>query len=249
MVNKKFNKGFKLENYDTHFSLCTQKWFLIIVVILTLLLIIKKSNRFQNINNLTVERLLLFFILLLLLFILTRNTIYTLIGTIILFILFNILIIYSNQINQINLDQKNYIESFNNQKAENEENESKESKEGKKELTHEELNTYLNNIDKNIESYQNDKDVKKAANGLQELLKKLNGGIELKKDDLNETKPLGIDTTQFKDERKNNALQKAQQETYQLIDSVSALKDTITTLSPVLSQGKEIMSLFENLKL
>ena len=61
MVNKKFNKGFKLENYDTHFSLCTQKWFLIIVVILTLLLIIKKSNRFQNINNLTVERLLLFF--------------------------------------------------------------------------------------------------------------------------------------------------------------------------------------------
>jgi hypothetical protein len=246
MVNKKFNKQFKLENYDTHFSLCTQKWFLIIVVILTLLLIIKKSNRFQNINNLTVERLLLFFILLLLLFILTRNTIYTLIGTIILFILFNILMIYSNQINQINLEQKNYIESFDNQKAESEE---KEGKEGKKELTHEELNTYLTNIDKNIESYQNDKDVKKAASGLQELLKKLNGGIELKKDDLNETKPLGIDTTQFKDEKKNNALQKAQQETYQLIDSVSALKDTITTLSPVLSQGKEIMSLFENLKL
>ena len=246
MVNKKLNKQFKLENYDTHFSLCTQKWFLIIVVILTLLLIIKKSNRFQNINNLTVERLLLFFILLLLLFILTRNTIYTLIGTIILFILFNILMIYSNQINQINLEQKNYIESFDNQKAESEE---KEGKEGKKELTHEELNTYLTNIDKNIESYQNDKDVKKAASGLQELLKKLNGGIELKKDDLNETKPLGIDTTQFKDEKKNNALQKAQQETYQLIDSVSALKDTITTLSPVLSQGKEIMSLFENLKL
>jgi Ca2+/Na+ antiporter len=243
MVNKKFNKQFKLENYDTHFSLCTQKWFLIIVVILTLLLIIKKSNHFQNINNLTVERLLLFFILLLLLFILTRNTIYTLIGTIILFFLFNILIMYSNKINQINLEQKNYIESFDNQKAEAEE------KDGKKELTHEELNTYLNSIDKNIESYQNDKDVKKAASGLQELLKKLNGGIELKKEDLNETKPLGIDTNQFKNEKKNNALQKAQQETYQLIDSVSALKDTIATLSPVLSQGKEIMSLFENLKL
>lgn len=249
MVNKKLNKQFKLENYDTHFSLCTQKWFLIIVVILTLLLIIKKSNHFQNINNLTVERLLLFFILLLLLFILTRNTIYTLIGTIILFILFNILMIYSNQINQINLEQKKFIESFDNQKAETEGNDGKEGKEGKKELTHEELNSYLNNIDKNIESYQNDKDVKKAASGLQELLKKLNGGIELKKEDLNETKPLGIDTTQFKDEKKNNALQKAQQETYQLIDSVSALKDTITTLSPVLSQGKEIMSLFENLKL
>jgi hypothetical protein len=249
MVNKKFNKQFKLENYDTHFSLCTQKWFLIIVVILTLLIIIKKSNRFQNINNLTVERLLLFFILLLLLFILTRNTIYTLIGTIVLFILFNILIIYSNQINQINLEQKNYIESFDNQKDESEGKDRKDGKDEKKELTHEELNTYLTSIDKNIESYQNDKDVKKAATGLQELLKKLNGGIELKKDDLNETKPLGIDTTQFKDEKKNNALQKAQQETYQLIDSVSALKDTITTLSPVLSQGKEIMSLFENLKL
>ncbi len=37
---------------------------------------------------------------------------------------------------------------------------------GKKELTHEELNTYLTNIDKNIESYQNDKDVKKEKDKL-----------------------------------------------------------------------------------
>jgi ABC-type multidrug transport system fused ATPase/permease subunit len=248
MVNKKFNKNtikeFKLENYNTHFTLCTQRWFMMIVVILTLLLIIIKSNLFKNMNSSTIERFLLFFILLFLLFILTRNTIYTLIGTIILFFLFNILIMYSNKINQININQKNNIESFDNHKSEN-----TDEKESKKELTHQELQEHLDKIDTTIESYQNDKDVKVAAAGLQELLKKLNGGIELKKEDLSETKPLGIDTTQFKDEKKNNALQKAQQETYQLIDSVSALKDTITTLSPVLSQGKEIMSLFENLKL
>ena len=247
MVNKKFNKNiikeFKVENFNTDFTACTQRWFMMIVIVLTLLLIIIKSNYFKNMNSSTIERFLLFFILLFLLFILTRNTIYTLIGTIILFFLFNILIMYSNKINQININQKNNIESFDNHKSENKE------EEGKKELTHEELQEHLDKIDKTIESYQNDKDVKVAAAGLQELLKKLNGGIELKKEDLHETKPLGINTNQFKDEKKNNALQKAQQETYQLIDSVSALKDTITTLSPVLSQGKEIMSLFENLKL
>lgn len=247
MVNKKFNKNiikeFKLENYNTDFSKCTQRWFMMIVVILTLLLIIIKSNFFKNMNSSTLERFLLFFILLFLLFILTRNTIYTLIGTIILFFLFNILIMSSNKINQININYKNEIESFDNQKTENKE------EEGKKEITHQELQEHLDKIDTTIESYQNDKDVKVAAAGLQELLKKLNGGIELKKEDLSETKPLGINTNQFKDEKKNNALQKAQLETYQLIDSVSALKDTITTLSPILSQGRDIMSLFENLKL
>jgi hypothetical protein len=242
MVNKKTNVYFKFNNYNLELNSCTQRWFMIIIIVLTLLLIMKKSNSFENLNNLFIERFLLFFILLFLLLILTRNTIYAFIGTIILFFLFNLLIMYSNKIDKINLQNKLNIESFDNQTSENDESK-------KKDISHEDLKSHLDKIDTNIESYQNDKDVKVAAAGLQELLKKLNGGIELKKEDLNETKPLGVDTTQFKDEKKNNALQKAQQETYQLIDSVSALKDTITTLSPVLSQGKEIMGLFENLKL
>ena len=44
-------------------------------------------------------------------------------------------------------------------------------------------------------------------------------------------------------------MKKAQQEVYELVDSMSALKDAMETLAPVLSQGKEIMGMFENFKL
>jgi hypothetical protein len=38
-------------------------------------------------------------------------------------------------------------------------------------------------------------------------------------------------------------------ETYELMNTVNALKDTISTLAPVLQEGKKIMSMFENLKI
>ena len=258
MVNKKYNKeikfNFNIEKYNTNYSLCTQRWFFIIVILLTLLLIIKKSSYFKNMSNLFIERILLFFILLFLLLILTRNTVYSFIGTIILFLLFNLLLMYSNKINKIKVNEKNnYFESFQNENnTENnteEENDDEEDKSTTKKISREDFKSALEKIDTNIVEYQNDKDVKNAAEGIQGLLQKLNGGIEIKKSDLQETKPLNIDTATYKNEKKNNSLQKAQKETYELINSVSALKDTLTTLSPVLSQGKEIMGLFENLKL
>ena len=50
-------------------------------------------------------------------------------------------------------------------------------------------------------------------------------------------------------DKKPNALKVAQKETYELINTVNALKDTLTTLSPVLLEGKKLMGIFENLKL
>ena len=44
-------------------------------------------------------------------------------------------------------------------------------------------------------------------------------------------------------------MKKAQKETYELINMVDSLKNTMETLSPVLSQGKEIMNMFENFKM
>ena len=90
---------------------------------------------------------------------------------------------------------------------------------------------------------------KKSADGIQELLKKINGGIELKTDDITESPPLNIDSKKYSDDNKPNALRTAQKEAYELIDTVSALKDTITTLAPVLAEGKKLMGLFENLKI
>ena len=101
-------------------------------------------------------------------------------------------------------------------------------------------------FDKNI--FDSDA-IKKSSEGIQELLKKVNGGIELKDDDIKETDILNIDVKKYSDDKKPNVLKDAQKETYELIDTVNALKDTITTLAPVLQEGKKLMSIFENLKL
>ena len=101
-------------------------------------------------------------------------------------------------------------------------------------------------FDKNI--FESD-DVKKSTDSIQELLKKVNGGIELKDDDIKESGLLNLDLQKFSDDKKPNALKDAQKETYELINTVNALKDTITTLAPVLQEGKKLMGIFENLKI
>ena len=88
-----------------------------------------------------------------------------------------------------------------------------------------------------------------SVNGIQELLKKVNGGIKLNDDDLKETNILNIDLKKYNDDKKPNALKDAQKETYELINTVNALKDTISTLAPVLQEGKKLMNIFENLKI
>lgn len=92
-------------------------------------------------------------------------------------------------------------------------------------------------------------DVKKASDGLKELLKKMNGGIELKDEDLKETGIININTDKYKDDKIPNPLKQAQKETYELIDTVNTLKDTITTLAPVLKEGKKLIDIFHNLKI
>jgi hypothetical protein len=94
-----------------------------------------------------------------------------------------------------------------------------------------------------------DETLQKSKNGIQELLKQVNGGIKLNEEDLKETDKLNINLDKYKDDKTPNALKIAQKETYELINTVNALKDTITTLAPVLSEGKKIMSMFENIKI
>jgi len=42
---------------------------------------------------------------------------------------------------------------------------------------------------------------------------------------------------------------KAQRQTYQLIDTVKQLKDTINELAPMLKQGKDVLGQLEALKM
>ena len=102
-------------------------------------------------------------------------------------------------------------------------------------------------FDKNI--FESD-EFKKSSDGIQELLKKINGGIELKDDDLKETtNPLNLDVKKYSNDKKPNALKDAQKETYELINTLDALKDTVSTLAPILQEGKKLMNIFENLKI
>ena len=177
---------------------------LTIIIILVIILLFRKQF-----NNL-LERIIVFGILFLLFLVLSKNLILTIFGSLIVFLLVNLIIKY-----------RNTIEKF------------------------EDLNTEPV-FDKNIFDTES---FKKSADGIKNLLEKVNGGIELKDDDLKETGTIGIDTDKYKDDKKPNALKKAQKEAYELIDTVNALKDTVTTLAPVLEEGKKLMGIFENLKI
>lgn len=106
-------------------------------------------------------------------------------------------------------------------------------------------------IDLNIlNDKKEDDNLKESKEGLAKLLKQMNGGIKLTENDLKETNdPIKVDIKKYSDDNTPNALKIAQKETYELMNTVSALKDTITTLAPVLQEGKKLMSMFENIKL
>ncbi len=79
---------------------------------------------------------------------------------------------------------------------------------------------------------------------------RLKGKIKVKEDDLEENEPVGIDTSAMAhDEIKVDPLKKAQKETYELIDTIGILKETVQSLNPVLSEGKKVMDLFKGLNM
>ena len=247
MISNKMGFGFYSSDYNSDITDWAQQWIIVLAIIFVLLFIWKKRNSPQeeimNDKYNVIDQIFIFIILLFFIMIVTRNFNYAITCTIIIYIIYWCTRSISENFNNKRIGGQS-IESFQNESSEEETSTEKKDKK----ITVEDLNSALGNIDGNIEKYKNDKDVQKAAEGIKELVKKLNGGITIQKSDLQETKPLGVDTSNFKDENKNTALQQAQKETYQLIDSVSALKDTITTLTPVLSQGKDIMNMFQSLK-
>ena len=84
------------------------------------------------------------------------------------------------------------------------------------------------------------------------MASKLSGKIELKESDTVETPELSLDDKKIEKYSNNNipsALQQAQKETYDLMNTVAALKDTLTTMTPVLNEGKKLMDMFQNFKI
>jgi hypothetical protein len=202
---------------------------LTILVILVIILLFRR-----NIHTI-LEKFIIFSILFVLLLILTKNLIVTLFGSLVIFSLIN-----------LNMEYKKTIENFEDLSAASNAASNVASKSSQ---------PTDSKIDLSVEppvdfGIFNNETVKKSSEGIQDLLKKINGGIELKDEDIKETKDkLNVDSAKYSDDKKPNALKVAQKEAYELIDTVNALKDTISTLSPVLMEGKKLMSLFETLKI
>ena len=116
----------------------------------------------------------------------------------------------------------------------------------------------VDGLEKNDDKKTDDKD--KRVNYLKQVIKKLEGGIALTKDDLyekNDIKDYDFKnskvTEKEKKELKNKKIDdykphEAQKETFELISTVKQLKDTVQTLAPLLKQGKSILSSLEVLK-
>ena len=201
---------------------------LVIVLIISIFVLLILFKNKLNINIYT-EKVLVFFILYLLCLIISKNIVYSLVGSILLFLIINLMI-----------NNKNFVENFENQVDDDNDEKDKE-----KEFSN----------DNNTKEFMDELEAimtpesKKASENIKDLLKQANGGIKLTDDDVKESKALGINTDELSNDKKPNALRDAQKETYELINTVNTLKDTLLTLSPVLTEGKKLMNMFESVKL
>jgi hypothetical protein len=225
MVKQKI--GFtKLDYYNINLKSNELRIILIIIVILIITLIFRKS-----INNL-LERIIVFSIIFFLFLIISKNILITIIGTLLIFLIVNLTINY-----------KTTIENFQDMDEKIETKDTKIDSDSIKNIVNELSEPgFTENI------FQDDK-LNKSKDGIKKLLDQINGGIELKDDDLKETKKLDVDHTPYSDDKNSSPLKKAQKEAFELIDTVSALNDTITSLAPILTEGKKLMGMFQNIQI
>jgi len=90
-----------------------------------------------------------------------------------------------------------------------------------------------------------------SADGLAQVMKQLQNSpssIEDFKETSKDDKLTPI-LEKYSDDNIPTPVRKAQMETFQLIDTIKVLKDTLETFTPVLAEGKKIMSLFESMKI
>jgi hypothetical protein len=235
----KTKKSLDMTKFNMQFK--TNSLLIIVLMITIFVLLILFKNKLKL--NIYTEKVLVFFILYLLCLIISKNMVYSLIGAILLFLVINLMI-----------NNKNFVEKFENE-DDNDDDENKESFENdndndddndkeKEEFSNDDTKEFINELEAIMTP-----ESKKASNNIKDLLKQANGGIKLTDDDVKESKALGINTDELSNDKKPNALRDAQKETYELINTVNTLKDTLMTLSPVLSEGKKLMNMFESVKL
>ena len=130
------------------------------------------------------------------------------------------------------------------------------------------LKNYLKKGVGTMENFENDdkrekdleKATKKRVSYLKNMIKKLEGGVALTKEDMeekNEIADYDFKKSRVTDDEDEKAKDKnmedltpreAQRETFQLINTVKQLKSTVNELAPLLKEGKNILSTLGALK-
>lgn len=210
---------------------------------LTVFIILLILLRIFYINSFSITQHLLNIVLILsILFMIFKNIKSAFIYTIGIVVVYLLLVYYV---------MRNNFEKFENEVGGKEDanevggKEEKKDDDGKDGLRAE-LDALIKKFESDHKSGKNNIDSSK----LEKHTQKLKGGIELNDDDTTENEPIGIDTTEMlHDEIKPDPLKKAQKETYELIDTIGILKETVQSLNPVLSEGKKVMDLFKGLNM
>jgi hypothetical protein len=191
-----------------------------------------------------VEKIILFALLFLLFLVISENLLITIFLSLFIFLIINLLMLYQRKMKRsLELRKQSQImERFDNDIEKDEKKE--ESENGGAKMA----KILMGSADINLDLLKKDKTMP-SGETVAELAKKMNGGIELKSSDLEETKPLGIDVKDYANDKKPSAMREAQRETYELINTVNTLKETLTTLSPILQEGKKLMEVFESFRI
>ena len=208
-----------LNNFEITFEKDQTRIILAIIILLVVILLFRKRLYYL------IEQIIVISIIFLLFLIVTKNLIISIIGSILIFLLINVTINYTNK-----------IEKFQNPIIPKQESTGGASTGGASigGASTEGASTAL------------------SAQNIKNLIKDLSNKPLSKEDTkpTNNNEPnLGLPLPKYSDDITPTPFRKAQEETYQLIDTIKTLKDTIETFAPVLSEGKKIMSLFENMKI
>ena len=166
-MRKIFSNLKNLDNFNLKLNDKEIRFILTLIIIFVIILLFRKKF------NYIFERFIVFTILFLLFLVITKNLIVTFIGSSIIFLLVNLIIGYRDTLDNI-VYKSNTVENFEDLDKTNDNTISSPTLTNNKDIKEDEY-------DKKI--FERD-DFKKASGGIQDLLKQINGGIELKESDI-----------------------------------------------------------------
>ena len=87
-------------------------------------------------------------------------------------------------------------------------------------------------------------DTTSSQEQIDEFVNLFDGGVQMKNEDKKDSNPLGVNTKKYTIDKKSGN-RKIQEETYQLINGLNQLQNSIKGLSPLLTEANKVMTMFD----